>query len=250
MKKVKVVLFFMLLIAMSLFLSNTNVSAATCIGSCGTLGANGVVTAPPGGGDYDWVSTSGGTSGTHLGIGGTNGSLFRTDTFAVNAGALLEFDFNYVTSDGAGFADYGWARLLDSSMTEVAVLFTARTTPGGNTVPGFGLPPIAATISPVVVTITAGGPSWSPLGGYSGSCYSTGCGYTGWVASDYTIASAGSYVLEFGAANWLDTIYYSGLAYSGIAIDGTPIGVPEPGTMILIGSGLIGLAYTRRRMKR
>jgi len=33
--------------------------AANCIGNCGTLGANGVVTLPPSGApQYDWISTS------------------------------------------------------------------------------------------------------------------------------------------------------------------------------------------------
>jgi hypothetical protein len=31
--------------------------------------------------------------------------------FAATAGTALNFYFNYVTSDGAGFADYGWAEL-------------------------------------------------------------------------------------------------------------------------------------------
>ena len=226
----------------------------SCTGSCGALGANGVVTlAPSGGSQYGWVSTNGGVSGNTLHLGNDkNGSTLRSSLFSAGAGDNLQFHFNFVTSDGAGFADYGWARLLDSSLNQVALLFTARTTPSGNSVPGFGMPPIAATITPAFVTITPGGPVWSPLGGSSGACYSTGCGYTGWVQSDYTIASTGNYYLEFGAANWLDTAYQTGLAFDGITVGGQPIGgtVPEPASLALIGLGLVGMGWARRKSLR
>ena len=116
--------------------------AATCVGNCGTRGANGVVTAPPGGGTYSYVSTADGVFGAGQlpGIGGTNGSSFTTSSFSAAAGDPLDFAFNYVTSDGAGFSDYGWARLLTSTGDLVAVLFTARTQASGTIVPGTGLP--------------------------------------------------------------------------------------------------------------
>lgn len=229
----------------------------TCVGNCGTLGANGVVTlAPSGGSAYGWVASNTGITGLGLPyVGGTDGSRLRSSVFSANAGDALAFQFNYVTSDGAGYADYAWSRLLDSSLSEVALLFTARTTPSGNSVPGFGMPAIAATITPSFVTITPGGPSWSPLGGYSGACYSTGCGYTGWVGSTYNIAGAGNYILEFGVADWADQIYDSGLAFDGITVGGKPIEdgnnnvVPEPATMSLLGSGLLAFAGIRRKKR-
>jgi len=198
-----------------------------CEGSCGTGVADGVVTlAPAGGEQYGWVATTGSPlrSLGLPGIGGTHGSRLRSTPFAAEAGELLEFQFNYVTSDGAGFADYAWARLLDTSLEPVALLFTARTRSSGNIVPGFGMPEIAAEIEPETVNIIGGGPRWTPLGGDSGRCYSSGCGYTDWVDSRYPIPAAGEYVLEFGVVNWSDTLFQSGLAFDGVVVGGKPIG--------------------------
>jgi hypothetical protein len=78
----------------------------------------------------------------------------------------------------------------------VALLFTARTQPSGSIIPGFGLPQPDATVTPNNVPIIAGGPAWSPLGSHSGTCYSGGCGYTGWMSSNYNFASSGSYAVE------------------------------------------------------
>jgi len=225
----------------------------TGVGSFGTLGANGVVGTSPEGGNYGWVSTAGGVSlgSNDLNIGSeTNGSLLRSGVFSAAAGDSLKFYFNYVTSDGAGYIEYAWARLLNSALNPVALLFTARTTPTGDTVPGFGLPPIEATITPASTPIIGGGPVWSPLTGSSGACYSAGCGYTGWIQSDFTILGAGDYVLEFGVVNWADQIYDSGMAFDGITVGGKPIDpdeVPEPASLALLGLGLAGLGAFRRR---
>ena len=201
-----------------------------CEGSCGTGVVDGVVTlAPSGGEQYGWVATTGSPlrSLGLPGIGGTNGSRLRSPVFAAGSGEPLEFQFNYITSDGAGFADYAWARLLDASMEPVALLFTARTRSSGNIVPGFGMPDIGAEITPETVNIIGGGPRWSPLGGDSGRCYASGCGYTDWVNSRYTIPETGEYVLEFGVVNWSDTAFQSGLAFDGVMVGGKPIGA-EP----------------------
>lgn len=199
-----------------------------CQGTCNTSAANGVVTlSPAGGSHYGWIATTGSTRyGLGLpGIGGTNGSRLHSQTFAAKGGEELEFYFNYVTSDGGGYADYAWARLLDSSLNPVALLFTARTRSSGNIVPGFGMPNIEAAITPETVNIIGGGPVWAPLGSNSGRCYSGGCGYTGWVQSRYTVAEAGEYVLEFGVVNWSDSAYDTGMAFDGILVGGKPIGV-------------------------
>lgn len=242
----------LLIAAMSFAWSGTAL-AQTCVGNCGTSGADGVVTAPPGGTTYSYVSTNGGAAGGGQlpGEGGTNGSTYTTSVFSAEAGDPLNFYFNYVTSDGSGFADYAWAALLTAALDPVAILFTARTQPSGTIVPGQDLPGVEATLNPASVPIIPGGPVWSPLGSDSGDCYAAGCGYTGWINSTYNIADAGNYVLAFGVSNWTDTAYDSGMAFSGITVAGLPVGnaVPEPGTwaMMLLGFGAVGFAMRRRR---
>jgi hypothetical protein len=226
------------------------------VGTFGTLGANGVVTlSPQGDKQYGYVSTDRGVIGVGLtGVGGSgspaNGSTVTSPFFKAKAGDVLKFYFNYVTSDGAGFSDYAWGRLLDTSLNQVSLLFTARTTPNGNTAPGFALPPLNATLTPATTPIIDGAPVWSPLGSDSGKSFSTGSGYTGWIQASYTIPTSGTFALDFGTVNWNDRLYQSGLAFDGASINGTPFGgdpptTPEPssllGLLVLSGLGIVSL---------
>lgn len=239
------------------FLMASSALASSCTGTCGTMGPDGVVTAPPlAGPDYNYISTVGGVvgAGQIAAAGGTNGSEYSTGAFSASAGDALDFAFNYVTSDGAEYSDYAFAELLTASNVHVAWLFTARTTPAGNTSPGFALPPNDSTLTPASTPIIGGGPVWSALGGDSGSCYDAGCGYTGWIESTYAIGTTGSYILRFGVTNALDQDFDSGLAFAGLTIAGNPIptgGVPEPGSwaMMLGGFGLIGGAMRASRRR-
>ncbi len=235
------------------------------VGGYGTLGPDGVVTSPPAyGPNYNYVTTTGGVNGVGSlpGYTGptdtpgypsttTNGSTVTTNTFSASAGSSLSFYFNYVTSDGSGFPDYGWAELNGGSGS--TILFTAATTPTGNTVPGTDLPGIApsVTLNPATSQIIPGGPAWSPLGTWSGDCYAAGCGYTGWIEMSYTIPAAGNYSLEFGVTNANDTEYDSGLAFAGATVNNVPINpVPEPSSFATLGAGLPGFELIRRLRRR
>lgn len=226
--------------AMALFGFSTfnEATAASCVGSCGTLGPDGIVTSSPLGGTYNWVSTFGGLedTGQISGVGGTNGSLLTTDLFSATSGEMLSFYFNYVTSDGSFYSDYAWAELVDPALAHVAWIFTARTQPVGNTSPGFELPVNDGTLEPLTSAIVPGGPVWSPLGEESsGECFDEGCGYTGWILSMYTVSTTGNYYLRFGVSNFDDDAFDSGLAIDGANIGGVPIPtVPLPATVWML----------------
>jgi len=241
---------------------------AGCTGSCGTdTTGNGDVLPAPGFSSYTYITTTGGvTGGGTIPAGAlgseTNGSTLMTGLFSATAGSQLQYYFNYITSDGSGFPDYTWAELESSTGKPVALLFTAETQPSGTIAPGVNLPSPVATLTPSAVPIGAGsgptgGPVWSELGTYSGLCWAAGCGLTGWVKSDYTVPTTGSYELAFGVSNINDTLYDSGLAIDGITIAGTPIPVggggggttstPEPCTFALLGMGMGTLPAAGRR---
>jgi hypothetical protein len=240
-------------------------SGWTCTGNCGVDGDNGDVTLSPlGNSKYGYVSTLDGLTGVspfNLGSatdGTKDGSKLVSSAFTAAAGDNLKFHFNYVTSDGSGFADYGWARLLNASdKSQAALLFTARTKTSGNIIPGQGMPPPDAAIPNAPIIVGTGieeGPQWSALGEDSGRCFDDGCGYTGWVLSSFNITSSGSYLLEFGVTDWDDEIYSSGLAFDGITVGGKPIdppsNVPVPAALWLFGSGILGLFSFQKKYKK
>lgn len=256
------------LLAVAALTGAGSASAAVCVGSCGILGPDGVVDAPPGSGSYRWISTYQGQDGAGQidGVGGVNGSTFTSTAFAAQEGDVLEFYFNYVTSDGqqtggTNYEDYAWVQLQTAGGDPVEFIFTARTEPSGDIVPGQGLPGLGATLTPASVPIIGGAPDWSPLGpNYNNTCWGPGCGYTGWVKSTYALAADGDYQLVFGVTNFVDQEWDSGLAFDGIRIAGSPVddddeefedhhgAIPEPATwaLMLLGFGGAGALLRRR----
>jgi hypothetical protein len=247
----------LLALASSTFLSTS--ASAACVGTCGNHAGvtDGVVTAAPfADGSYQYVATTtnGPQGAASLNLGSeTSGSIYTTPVSLI-AGDKLAFYFNFVTTDGAGFADYAFVQLQGGTNT---TLFTARTTPSGNTVPGFGMPVIApgVVVDPATVLINAGGPAWSVLEG-SGGCWDTGCGYTDWVKMEYTVPVGGDYLLAFAVTNWGDSNYQTGLAFAGLTINDIPVDpgqTPIPGAAALMGTVLAGGAgfgaWRRRRQK-
>lgn len=264
--------------SLAVSLAAQEASAASCIGSCGSLGANGDVIAPPSGATYGWISTAGGVDGAGqiagLPAGSTDGSSFMTSAFSATAGQTLQYYFNFISSDGQFqpdqfvYEDYASVQLVDATTGNlVAMLFNARAEPTGLIVPGQGLPAIdpGVQLKPPSSGMAAGagtlgnqpgGPVWDPLGtgpdGFSGWCWGPGCGLSGWIQTDYTVSTDGNYKLVFGVSNWGDTVYDTGLAFSGIKIGDIEIedSVPEPATWAMMLVGMFGLGAALRRRQR
>ncbi|MBT9490117.1 MAG: PEP-CTERM sorting domain-containing protein [Rubrivivax sp.] len=227
-----------------------------CTGNCGTLGASGVVTLAPGGhARYGYVVSEQAVVGVSAWSDRfeEDGSVLRTPAFQAAAGDPLRFNFNLVFSDGASgeyaATDYAWARLLHAADgTEAHVLVTLtmeQLTPG---LWGWSLlPPGVASLSPAPVLTIPGAPNWLPLGLSPDACWGTGCGQTDWVNAEFTMPTAGAYVLEFGAIDGRDTYFPVGLAFDDITIAGNPISaVPEPASWALLLAGLATVSWRRR----
>jgi hypothetical protein len=120
------------------------------------------------------------------------------------------------------------------------------------------MPDPQAILTPDIVTINPNATTWTALEGSSGTCYADGCGSTGWVESIYTIATAGTFKLQFGVTNWTDGFFDSGMAIAGANIGGVaidpddpinPSPVPLPAGAWLLLTGLGGMAALRGRRK-
>jgi hypothetical protein len=100
---------------------------------------------------------------------------------------------------------------------------------------------------------------WDPLGGSSGSCWDSAntCGPTGWIKSSFTIASTGTYYLEFGVNNWGDEAYDSALAFDFTGLNPATFSAPTssvpeppPAAMMALELGLVAIVISRRQRSR
>lgn len=244
-----------------------------CLGACGSSGAQGDVgLSALGSAAYGFVTTAGsdalGASPLALDSNSrgngteTNGSRLLSPVFSALQGQQVSVSFNYVSTDGKGFDDYAWARVVDAGgLHTVAWLFTARSSNSstGKIVPGDVLDKSQFDPDAVIVDFkqfafnsksSADPVDWLPLGPSNGSCWkdnAPGCGSTGWLTAQHTLAAGGSYRIELGVVNWGDQAYDSGLAFD---IAGLSAPVPEPAAALLMLAGLAGLGAMQARRAR
>jgi hypothetical protein len=257
-------------------------------GAAGLIAGNSTIPNPPTGNtQFGYVSTAGGvydTSPLVLKTDGkgnettNNGSRAVSGSFSAGANDTLTLNFNYLSTDGRGYDDYAWARLVTAGTNVTAAwLFTARSTnsANGNVVPGDVLKRQVDGSLPDrldaelnngdTVSFGVSSTEWAPLGFSSGFCWDNAntCGPSGWIKSDYTFNNTGTYFLEFGVANWGDEAYDSALAFdfgglrsenfsNFVAIDAPAAPVPEPESwaLLMAGLGLMGAVARRRRQHR
>ena len=257
----------------------TDLASWTCTGACGAVAPGGDVGASPtGNATFGYVTTFGSSAtgvsplavkANSTGVA-TNGSRLLSGAFSAAAGDQLSLYFNYASTDGKGFDDYAWARLVNAAdHSLVSWLFTARSTNSGtrNVVPGDLLDKDAFDPDKVIVgykdwdfnSKTASDPvDFSVLGDSNGTCWednAKGCGTTGWLESLIRLGSGGDFKVEIGVSNWGDGLYDSALAFDFHQLRGVPAGagtgsgspVPEPGTLPLLAGALALLGWTTRR---
>lgn len=260
---------------------SSNLADWTCVGSCGVLGADGDITLSPYGSTrYAYLTTNNSTAHdvsplniVESGGGGsefrqTNGSSYTSMPFTLAAGESVEAYFNYVSTDGKGFDDYAWARLIDEAGETAVWLFTARSTNGNkqNVVPGNALSKADNNLvdfDPDTTIVNYADfefntrttkssdfdpIDWSPLGIWNGTCWrdnAEGCGFSGWLESKVT-PGAGTYQLEIGVVNFGDEAWDSGIAFDLQGLT-APTPVPAPGALLLMAGATSLLALRRRR---
>jgi hypothetical protein len=225
-------------------------------GTAGLIGGTVTVPfSPTGNTGFGYVSTAGssaqGVSPLQLKTDGkgnetdNNGSKVVSSVFTAQANDVLNLYFNYVSTDGRGYDDYAWARLVDAGTQDTAAwLFTARSTNSarGNVAPGDVLKrqldkdapdELDATLNDGArIGFDVSSTVWAPLGLDSGFCWNDAntCGPTGWIQSLYTVTSTRSYYLEFGVVNWGDEVFDSALAFDYALLDATAFPGSGPGT--------------------
>lgn len=151
-----------------------------------------------------------------LAIESGNADVWQTayQSVALAAGETIEGVAAFDWGDYLPYEDGARVRILDAAGAEIAVPFylDGSLTPG--TQKAFG----------------------EPDSGFNGP----------WTAWSWTAASAGTYTVEFGARNTLDS---GGPNQTFGLFDAHVSAVPEPASLALLGIGLAGLGAMRRKQR-
>jgi hypothetical protein len=142
-----------------------------------------------------------------LGNGNAKEGSAIKQTFTANAGDILSFKWNFLTNEQTPWAD---ARYNDFAFVTLISVNTLA-----NTYSGFVNAPFVSGFSE----------------------------QTGFQTFSRVLPSAGTYTLGIGVVDVTDTLGASGLLVDDVQLSATP----EPGTMMLLGSGLAGVVFWRRR---